>query len=549
MSNAFWITMGICFLSLTATTASCWIVWRLLHRSGARRQTPEQWRAIFQAHTALLRQWDGELRETAEALASLATSAPGDLTVALPPGERERARLLWARFHDLALQLDAHAAFHRDFVLWLRRRRWPDHVRAFLLCDAADLIVHEAAWRLSGPMFANARWERLLNDADAALGLPANSFDALHNEVHNPERAARQFLARQYLKTLRLLPAFAEATADENGAWLLARVEELHPRLKEAVRRDGIAFAARQTRELTTDVLYQAWFPMQKNLTNLMGLVRFRSKSLFLITEEQIDQLRAKMQPGDICVSRKNMYLSNAGIPGFWPHTSLHLGTAGELEAFFDDEQVRTWIRTATGKECSFTELLRSEAPRAWEAYATELEVPALVGAPMGSIPETMRRPNAFVEAIAAGVVFRPGVQTFGADNIGVVRPRLSKPALACAIRRAFLHWGKPYDYDFNFLSDAQLVCSELIFKSFQAEDGIDGLHFDLSSKVGRPVLPPNDIARKFDLEWGTESQQFDFVGFLDSREAAGCCVWGTMEDFRHSWERPKWGVLMSALS
>ncbi len=36
------------------------------------------------------------------------------------------------------------------------------------------------------------------------------------------------------------------------------------------------------------------------------------------------------MEPGDIIVARQNWYLSNIGLPGFWPHAELYVGTPEE---------------------------------------------------------------------------------------------------------------------------------------------------------------------------------------------------------------------------
>ena len=44
-----------------------------------------------------------------------------------------------------------------------------------------------------------------------------------------------------------------------------------------------------------------------------------------------------------------------------------------------------------------------------------------------------------------------------------------------------------------------------------------------------------------FDQQFGTDQQQFDFVAFLDGREATRTAVQGTVDDLRKSWQRPKW--------
>jgi hypothetical protein len=58
---------------------------------------------------------------------------------------------------------------------------------------------------------------------------------------------------------------------------------------------------------------------------------------------------------------------------------------------------------------------------------------------------------------------------------------------------------------------------------------------------LGRSVLPPSDIARLFDAEFGTPAGQLELIRFLDGREAAGVAVEGDVEAFRQSWRRPNW--------
>ena len=52
-----------------------------------------------------------------------------------------------------------------------------------------------------------------------------------------------------------------------------------------------------------------------------------------MIGSELRNEIDGMMQPGDVIISRKNWYLSNIGLPGFWPHAAFYLGEADELEA------------------------------------------------------------------------------------------------------------------------------------------------------------------------------------------------------------------------
>jgi hypothetical protein len=61
---------------------------------------------------------------------------------------------------------------------------------------------------------------------------------------------------------------------------------------------------------------------------------------------------------------------------------------------------------------------------------------------------------------------------------------------------------------------------------------------------LGRPVLPPNELARQFDAAYSTRDQQLDLVLFLEGQERDGTAVERDVEAFRQSWRRPKWHLL-----
>jgi hypothetical protein len=64
---------------------------------------------------------------------------------------------------------------------------------------------------------------------------------------------------------------------------------------------------------------------------------------------------------------------------------------------------------------------------------------------------------------------------------------------------------------------------------------------------LGRPVLPPSEVARVFNAEFGTPAAQLDLVRFLDGRGANDVAVESDVEAFRQSWRRPKWSTADSA--
>ena len=73
-------------------------------------------------------------------------------------------------------------------------------------------------------------------------------------------------------------------------------------------------------------------------VSTLIGDTKLREpvKDVGLISPAQVESLRARLRPGDILIERRNWYLSNAFLPGYWPHSALYLGTVEELRTRLD---------------------------------------------------------------------------------------------------------------------------------------------------------------------------------------------------------------------
>jgi hypothetical protein len=274
---------------------------------------------------------------------------------------------------------------------------------------------------------------------------------------------------------------------------------------------------------------FAAWFPVQKGVSKWMGDVKVRHEGTSFITPEQIRSLRPRLQPGDILLERREWYLSNLGLPGYWTHAALYVGSDSERRAYFYNHEVRQWVRSQGEKSGEFEALLRRRYPAAYEISAT---------------PEQGHHPRV-VEAISKGVSFTSLEHSASADSLAVLRPRLSKREKAEAILRAFHYSGRPYDYNFDFQTDSALVCSELLYKVYEPGPDMRGLRFPLTEVIGKKLTLPNDMARQFAEQFGSREQQTDFVLFLDGFEKTASARESDLGEFRRSWQRPKWHVLI----
>jgi hypothetical protein len=149
------------------------------------------------------------------------------------------------------------------------------------------------------------------------------------------------------------------------------------------------------------------------------------------------------------------------------------------------------------------------------------------------------------IEAISEGVVFTTMEHSAAADSVVVLRPKVGRDVVASAIARAWAYAGRPYDFNFDFQTDSSLVCTELVYKAYEPSADLPGVRFRLEEILGRTAIPANAIARQFDEESGAKTSQFEFIAFLDGQEKPGVAVEADVHEFRKSWRRPKWHVLV----
>ena len=180
-------------------------------------------------------------------------------------------------------------------------------------------------------------------------------------------------------------------------------------------------------------------------------------------------QIRDIIRPGDVFITRKEFALTNYFLPGYWPHAALYLGDSkslGELGLAEHEHFKPRWER-----------LLSCDA----------------------------QEPKRVLESMKDGVHIRPVNSPLHSDALVILRPRLKQDDIADALGRGMAHEGKPYDFDFDFTRADRLVCTEVVYRSYE---GVGGIAFQLSSRVGRMTLAAEDL-----IEMALERQHFEPLG------------------------------------
>lgn len=243
--------------------------------------------------------------------------------------------------------------------------------------------------------------------------------------------------------------------------------------------------------------MFSGWYPIQKNIADTMKLMFLSFRDYKFITLNQIEVMKDEMEPGDIMVQRRNWYMTNVGIPGFWTHSALYTGSLEDMNSYFTEI-------FPYDNHVNFSSYLESINPKIFKLYLS-------------------RDSNDFefsvIESKANGVELYSLEESAYADYIGVLRPRLEKIDKMKSLLRAFENFGKPYDFDFDFETRDELVCSELIYDSYLENSEKNGLHLDLSLINGRKIFTPTNFVIKYSNEYNNQSRELDFVYFLDGNE------------------------------
>ncbi len=494
----------------------------LLHvPARASEESDEDRRARLKADLAAVQQYRSGLEQVcrfASARSDLFPSNRLHQVRLLTREQREEVWTAWKTFLDYSMALDSvRRANGKTFLIVDRQVR----DESFLVAYAAFLAQYRFSLEFIKRVENDPGLDVLLNDSVPELGLEKGTYSRFEFLIVNVARRAEYVAFKSIWATTLKKPDTAITGIGEDVAALSdGRVEDhllTFDNAVELVRKGGST----------------AWFPVQKGVSIWMGDTKVWRWKQCLITLDQLAAASKQLLPGDILLERREWYMSNVGLPGFWPHAVLYVGTPADRKAFFDDPDTRAWVKAQGQADGDFDALLKAKYPEAYAQCTAALEE--------GHVPR-------IVEAIGEGVLFSTLEHSGAADSLCALRPRLTKRERAVALFRSFHYVGRPYDYNFDFTTDSAIVCTELVLKSYQACPGSRGLSFPVLSILGRPATPANELVRQFDATFGTADQQYDLVLFLDGQEKEHVAVESSLDEFRKSWRRPKWHVVTQGL-
>ena len=371
------------------------------------------------------------------------------------PSEEEAARQLLVSYWM------ARAALYEVMLAYRDAVDIPPALRPtrFLIAYAAAILLVDAARFLRESYHDQPAIRAQLNRGDPVFGIPAEVYDTVQRSLTKPQHIWHLYHAVRFhaehtdelraLGSESLLAPLVDIV-DRKGHRLQVSFEDYATARLRVHFREG-ANVLRRT------LVEQALYGLQKLACLLVTDKYVRPGHQPALPFDVAEELRALLRPGDVIMNRKDFAMTNYFLPGYWPHAALYLGSPHDLE------------RMGLRQHAEFE-------PRWRRLLALDQEEPRRV-----------------LEALRDGVWLRSLRNPFRADAVAVVRPRLDDDGIARAIGRGMVHESKPYDFDFDLSRSDRLVCTEVIYRSY---DGIGGIHFSLMRRAGRLTIAAEDLLR-----------------------------------------------------
>ena len=337
-----------------------------------------------------------------------------------------------------------------------------DRLRYFLVGYAAACVLVGIDRVMLFGVAYHSIIQRKLNEPFPELRIPRKQYTRVFEAFINEKGALLLLSAMKFAKKNRrqLLALHSDPVVGSVATQLPELESVLNPSKREYLR-GAWAFVSHKWRR-------RGVVSANNVLTGVVeGVGRVASDIQLTRTKNVTDSIRQAigefLQPGDVTITRHATAVTNLFMPGFWPHAALYVGTPAQRDA----------LGVAVPNE---------KRPLWTDGICT-------------------------LEALKDGVRLRPLSDTLAVDYFVVLRPRLPADTIRQAIERGIVHEGKMYNFDFDFFSSDRLVCTEVVYRSY---DGLAGIEFPLAERAGRRTLSAEDL-----LDFSLASDSFDPVAIF----------------------------------
>lgn len=290
---------------------------------------PIEFEVAFEQDAKTYLQNDNGLDRLIEILEQSSITKPGSVTT-LDVDDEILLLEVFQSFMDYSLSQDSIRAFYEDYYRFDPSRiERSYHLRSFLLTFAAELSLYEKASRFTKLVLQNQNAMRFLDAPHEGSKVPP--FSQLREQLLGTRDQSRILAGQQYLVALEKGLGGRKDARLAGVDWLWKSVEAHLDIINAIAPIDRASLTVRADTQILKRSIRRVWFPVQKETAEKMGDFRVRRIGWYLIPEEQQKEAQTKLLPGDILMARKNWYMSNVGLPGFWPHAILYIGSLASL--------------------------------------------------------------------------------------------------------------------------------------------------------------------------------------------------------------------------
>jgi len=182
----------------------------------------------------------------------------------------------------------------------------------------------------------NPVWETMLNEGVPEQGIPPDFYNLLKYNIIHVNDVIR--LAAGYGHLSFLARVMRNEDFFANREEMLEYIKGCVVKSTKRIAGKSLTWFPKNGIDIFKRKTFDVWFPIQKKAARTMGHIRFTGREANYISAEQLKEFKRGLRPGDILVERRNWYMSNLGIPGFWPHAGRKILTANSIVQAFDEQ-------------------------------------------------------------------------------------------------------------------------------------------------------------------------------------------------------------------
>lgn len=351
---------------------------------------------------------------------------------------------------------------------------------------------------------------KLINTAHPSYELPAGIYDAVSDSVTSIDHLelidmAWYLFCKELADPKSRLAALQESDPLYRG--LIAQMDGLHafthiqteyilharesslPDLQNRLHHSRIAKLADAVSDDIGSGLYKTRGLVFKDVAR----IKRPRTHLLQFSDQQVRDIKASLQPGDILLTFSAGYMSNVFLPGMFKHGITYVGSVEDRRqaGLTDELLMRMAVSDLQGQKL----IEHVNVTQTADGYNVDI-----------------------VEAVAEGVVMH-SLEKLLATHINrlvVIRPRLTGQERLTQLVALLQYVGTPYDFKFDFQDDTYQCCTEVVYRTTDGKGSID---FSLVEMKGMWILAADDILRYY---LGHNPGGFELVMLADMSSEAG---------------------------